>query len=528
VNRRQFLQTAAAAGSALWLPSLATRRARAASPDLAAKATGTIATLEGMAGSILAEAPADGPIDTIVVLMMENRSFDHYFGWLGTDAEYLEQGRSRYGEGFSIDATNQQSFIDPDSGLAVPTYHLPSRTAEENPYRGCGHPDPGHGWDQGRAQRDRGFIARGSGNDEYALGYFLAEDLPFYTPMARAFTIFDHYHCSLMSGTYPNRTYLHSAYAGGQKDLDLPFDTLGFDWPTIWDRLLAAHVPCAYYGTDLPVTAFWGPRLLPITRPIAAFFADAAAGLLPRVVFLDPSFMSGFRTDDHPHGDMRVAQRFTKTLFRAFRESPHWGSGVFFITYDEWGGFFDHVTPPSLPDNDESSIDEENRGQTGFRVPTIMASPYAQPGFVDHRIYDHTSILRFIEWRWLGAPAEGPGADCDGWFLTRRDRFANNIGASLCQTAAADIHLDGLPEIPFESLPCQGQYFQDVPGLQQVEDAVLPGSSEHRISLPLVAARLRPSELPSEHTMEAAYAQGFFERMGYEVGPGALEVLGLK
>src|SRR5439155_21537005 len=142
----------------------------------------------------------------------------------------------------------------------------------------------------------------------------------------------------------------------------------------------------------------------------------------------------------------------------------------------------------------------ENRGQTGFRVPTIMASPYARPGFVDHRIYDHTSILRFIEWRWLGAPAEGPGADCDGWFLTRRDRFANNIGASLGQTPAADIHLDGLPGIPFESLPCQGQYFQDVPGLQQVEDAVLPGSSEHR--------------------METAYRQGFFDRMGYATGPG--------
>ena len=80
------------------------------------------------------------------------------------------------------------------------------------------------------------------------------------------------------------------------------------------------------------------------------------------------------------------------------------------LTYDEWGGFFDHVAPPILPDLRASANDEENFGQAGFRVPTVLASPYARPGFVDHTQYDHTSILRFLEWRFLGAPPRGPGA----------------------------------------------------------------------------------------------------------------------
>ena len=113
------------------------------------------------------------------------------------------------------------------------------------------------------------------------------------------------------------------------------------------------------------------------------------------------------------------------------RRSPQWRRGVFIATYDEWGGFFDHVAPPHFPDDRANADDLLDFSQAGFRVPTVMASPFGHSGLVDSRTYDHSSILRFIEWRFLGAPPEGPGNDTDSWFLTRRDRYAANLGASL-------------------------------------------------------------------------------------------------
>ncbi len=107
---------------------------------------------------------------------------------------------------------------------------------------------------------------------------------------------------------------------------------------------------------------------------------------------------------------------------------------MFVLVYDEWGGFFDHVHPPVVPDARASSDDGNNFSQLGFRVPSLLASPYARPGYVDHNLYDHASILRFLEWRFLGAPAQGPGKKGDRWFLTKRDRYANNYGASIRMT----------------------------------------------------------------------------------------------
>ena len=122
--------------------------------------------------------------------------------------------------------------------------------------------------------------------------------------------------------------------------------------------------------------------------------------------------------------------------------SKQWERGLFILTYDEWGGFFDHVKPPMLADERASADIENDFGLAGFRVPTIMASPYARQNYVDHRVYDHTSILRFVEWRFLGAPPEGPGGD-PTWNLTLRDRNANNVAAALGST-----HPD--PELGFD------------------------------------------------------------------------------
>lgn len=406
------------------------------------------------AASILDLPAAQSPIDHVVVVMMENRSVDHYLGWLATDETFLEAGRRRYGESFGFTADNTQTYFDA-AGNAVPTRYWPEEDPT-SPYRMCGHPDPDHGWEGGRVQRDKGFIAEGSGNDEYALGFYGPEDIPTYARLARRFTTFDRYHCSLMASTYPNREYLHSAQSGGNKDNYMPIEERGFQWATIWDRLMAAGVSCGHYFIDVPTTLLWGARLMPITAHIEQYFARAATGTLPSVTFVDPGFTTDLQTDDHPNnGDMQAAQRFVFDVFKAFADSPHWQNGVFIVTYDEWGGFFDHVPPPVLPDDRASADDLENFGQAGFRVPTLMASPYAQPGFVDHNLYDHTSILRFLEWRFLGAPAVG--TEGAGWWLTERDRYASNIGASLVTTPTPEIAIDPLPQIPIgSSLGCDG------------------------------------------------------------------------
>jgi len=448
------------------------------------------------APSILDFPALESPIDTVVVLMMENRSFDHYLGWLRHDENYIEQGRRRHGRSFSVAGDIDQTYADPD-GETVDTYYLPEKPDEENPYRGCDHPDPGHGWDEGRAQRDRGFLGEGSENDLYALGYYREDDIPYYARLAREFTIFDNYFCSILGPTFPNREYLHSAQSGGHKNNYVPMEERGFAWETIWDRLMAAGVPAGYYFVDLPVTALWGPRLLPITRHIEEFFGRAVSGTLPNVTFVDPGFTTGYRTDDHPYCDIRAGQRYVYNVIKALVESPQWERTALFITYDEWGGFFDHVKPPHLADSRASANDEDDFSQAGFRVPTLLASPFAKKGFVDHATYDHASILRFLEWRFLGAPPRGPRGK--GWYLTKRDRFARNIGESLQPTKPVlEFDTSDPFQVPFVSTACDGEELEGLPIPSQ------PTPSEQQRYLEM-------------HAFENALVQGYFERVGYRV-----------
>ncbi len=122
------------------------------------------------AHSVLDGPPGSSGIDTIVVCMMENRSFDSYLGWLARDQRYLDRGRSLYGGTFFVNGKSFQQFRAPD-GTMVPTNRR-VLYPDADPWRACGHPDPGHGWNSGRAQRDGGFLAPGSNNDVFALGYF--------------------------------------------------------------------------------------------------------------------------------------------------------------------------------------------------------------------------------------------------------------------------------------------------------------------------------------------------------------------
>jgi phospholipase C len=447
MDRREFLRLGAIAGAAGALASCSS------SSDTATRIPGSTTTTAPRLESVLDGAANDSGIDTVVVCMMENRSFDSYFGWLARDEQYLERGRSRYGSKFAINGNSFQQFPGPD-GKPVKSFR---RVLADEPqrWRGCNHPDPGHGWDEGRAERDGGFLSRGSDNDTFALSYFEGADLPLYNLLARRFTVCDRWHASLLGPTFPNREYLLSAQSGGNKTNYVPLAEGGFSWPTIVDRLAAARVEVAEYSSDLPPILLWGTRLSQYSRKMDTFASDAAAGKLPGVTFVCPAFTGDDRSDDHPHGDPRSAQKFVRDAFAAFAKSPQWEHGLFVLTYDEWGGFFEHVAPPTLPDGRASTNDADDFSQAGFRVPTVLASPYAQPGFVDHALYDHTSILRFIEWRFLGAPAHGPGGSGDKWFLTARDRNANNIGDSLVRTKPdPDIGFDLEVKIDPPDAPC--------------------------------------------------------------------------
>jgi phospholipase C len=401
VDRRNFLKGAAVGGAAAALGTMGPASAKDQDSDCKQPKTYEVPP------STLPANPADCPIENIGVLMMENRSYDTYFGW-------LENGR-----GF-LTLDLDLSYTDPDDATNIghPTHWAPK-------YRRCSHPDPGHGWGAGREQLQNGFLA--GDNDEYALAYYLAEDIPTFAQLARQFTVFDNYFAAVLGPTYPNRWYQHAATSMGLTSNQFPPEAgspTGFEWPTIWDRLDAAGIDWRYYFVDLPFTAMWGRRLLHNTRPIAEYFADAASGNLPKVFFVDPGFLGDHRTDDHPGGaDMRTAQTFVNNIVHAFITSSAWERGAFFINYDEWGGFFDHVTPPRVPDDRASDNLEEDFGQLGFRLPVIGLSPYSRKGYVHYDgPYQHASILKFIEYRYGLEP------------LTSRDANSKNIGEAFDYT----------------------------------------------------------------------------------------------
>ncbi|MEA2273914.1 MAG: phospholipase [Solirubrobacteraceae bacterium] len=405
--------------------------------------TASVAGLAGMAtllpaNALIAQAaraqrsalpgPSNMELDHVVILMMENRSYDHYFGWLpGADGVQ--------------DVTYRNA-----QGQDVPTRHF-DQLAGDADFQGCGHPDPGHGWDAGRVQLQSGFIANGSGNDEFALTYYNEGELGFIHDAAKAYTIYDRFFCSLLGPTWPNRYYKWSAQSGGLKDNSPPVATLGNQWETIFDRALANNptnlpLPNAlranYYASDLPFAAVWGPRAVPWCRPAAEFFVDCAAGLLPNISIIDPPFrdgggFDGNSADEHPHGDVRLGQAFMADVVNAFVESPQYRRGALFVVYDEWGGFFDHVTPPKAPDNRMSANLDEDFGQRGFRIPAVAVSPWTRnsggAARVASDVYGFESILKLISYRFgLGTlNLNGPN---DPSVKNLRHETARNIGES--------------------------------------------------------------------------------------------------
>ncbi len=359
--------------------------------------------------------PAASGVDHIVVLMMENRSFDHYFGWL-RGADGRQAGLS---------------YVDRD-GVTHETHHLTD-------YQGCAYPDPDHSYEGGRVQlnggRCDGWLRSGE-NDEFAIGYYEQSDLAFYGHAAPYWTTFDRYFSATMAETYPNRLYQHSAQTDRVRNT---YDISSM--PTIWDRLAGAGVSRAYYYVDVPFVALWGTKYLDLARTWPQFLADCATGNLPAVSFLDPKFLeegTGTSADDHPHADIRAGQNFVNQVYEAVTAGPLWGRTALVVNYDEWGGFYDHVPPDVVPD----ATPEAGTGQRGFRTPCLLVSPRARRHHVEHRSYDHASVLRMIEWRWGLSP------------LTPRDAAARNLAEALDFASPPDLTAPRWRVSPAVSGPC--------------------------------------------------------------------------
>ena len=434
-------------------------------------------TLVSEAAKRQAAAPYPGPrnmpIDTFVVLMMENRSFDHYFGW-HPDADGRNEGLS---------------YPDP-TGAPVSTFHLAPD------FQGCDHPDPAHGWDSGRHQygdgRLDGFVQGnedGTGSDEFAAGYYLKDDIPMIPHLGDAYQLYDRWFCSIMASTYPNRHYQLGAQNGGQKGNLFPPETeqtTGFEWETILDRALSRGVSVGYYVSDLPFPALYGQRGIRWVRPVAQFYEDAAAGNLPQICFVDPPFRDGgggdgLSADEHPHGDIRLGQAFMSDIAHAFIESPQYERGAMFVNYDEWGGFFDHVRPPHVPDERANRADLYNDWSfCGFRVPGVAISPFTRGGEVSHMTVTHESILKLISYRF------GLG------YLTTRHRYASDIGRSF-DFESPDTSPPEIPDpVAIAATPCS-----------------LGGSSR--------------TPRPEPHHLDKLESSGLLDELGYEVKPATPE-----
>ena len=372
--------------------------------------------------------PADSGIEHIVVVTMENRSFDHFLGWL-PNADGKQAG---------------VTFVD-NQGVSHSTYSLSGDNT------GCPHPSPDHSYSGGRVEYDNGamdgFLRAGS-NDVYSISYYGEADMPFYAALARNFTTCDRYFASILGPTFPNRLFLHAAQTDRLTD-SVSFTSL----PAIWDALAAAGVSANYFFSNVPFTALWGTKYLGISKLYAEFLLAAATGTLPAVSFVDPRYTildDGTGNDDHPHADIREGDKFLYKTFEAVANGPKWANTVFLVNFDEWGGFFEHVAPPRAAAANQVDTDMVN-GKTllGLRVPTVVASPFTKGNpsnpAVNSMVFDHTSVLKLIEWRWGLAPLTPRDASSDISNLANALDFTNR-DASLPPLP--------VPQTPLIALPC--------------------------------------------------------------------------
>ena len=343
-------------------------------------------------------------IDHIVVVMQENHSFDNYLGMLGR------------GDGFTLDQKGRPRNTNPDpTGGYVRAFH-------ETDTSQAGHVT--QSWNASHLQyaggRNDGFIGPESSSD-WSMAYYTGEEIPFYYSLAGTFPLCDRYFCSVLAQTYPNRRFLMAGTAFGLIATDT--SSIGEIPPngTIFDRLDAHGITWASYATNastLYVISDIVKKNPGRIKTIDQFHADAKAGSLPAVSYVDPNILTS--TEESPQ-DISLGEYFVSTVVNSLLHSPAWGKTMLVWTYDEHGGYYDHVPPPAaIPPDDIAPVltaaDQPGAyDRYGFRVPTVIVSPYSKRNYVSHTVYDHTSVLKTIERKW-NLPA-----------MTYRDANANDL-----------------------------------------------------------------------------------------------------
>ena len=399
----------------------------------------------------LADFPSKIPIDHIILVMQENRTFDHYFSSLTMPGQTIDC------------ATPTASNPDPaHPGQVVTRFHQTSYCFD----------NPAESWDQVHREIDGGAMdhfAIENGLDDpthdptgaRAMGYYDETDLPYYYALAKTFAISDRHFASVLANSWTNRLFYMAGTSYGVTSNTFPDhqqDDAGNILPNLFTRLNDAKVTWNFYVQDEPTIAILDltyVKNISHVQPFQQFFTDAQAGTLPQVVFVEGSDLKGgLSPDEDPPGDPQVGQAMVKSVIDAVMASSIWPSSAVFLSYDEQGGFYDHVTPPPAcaPDDFAPELDangfQAGFDQLGLRVPLIVVSPYAKRGYVSHVITDHTSILRFVEAR-FGLPA-----------LTHRD--ANAVPPfDMFDFSHADTSIPQLPDAvidPTQQAACTMQY----------------------------------------------------------------------
>ncbi len=353
-------------------------------------------------------------IDHIVVVMLENHSFDNVLGMLGR------------GDGFTLGSNGQPMATNPESnGDLVHAFHTPT------PCRAFSEPD--QTWNDSHMSysngTNQGFVLASGPS---AMAYYDSSDMPFTYGLAGSFPVSDQYYSSLLGQTFPNRRYLISGTSLGMIN-DLPsfsdvVATVANRPPngTIFDMLNSVGVSWKNYNYGISTLMLY-PYLL--TEPanfgkmvgINQFYSDAASGALPAFSLVDPDLVNFVGNSGGEGDDIQLADNFLASIVNALVKGPKWSNTLLVWNFDEAGGYYDHVPPPSAPVPDgvapelTSSDEPGSFDRYGFRVPCGLVCPYARPGYVSHVVADHTSVLKLVETKW-NLPA-----------MTKRDAAASDL-----------------------------------------------------------------------------------------------------
>jgi phospholipase C len=265
-----------------------------------------------------------------------------------------------------------------------------------------------------------GFVRSPSG--PVAMAYWDDTDIPFYWGLARQFPLCDRWFCSALAQTYPNRRFLLAGTARG--DVSTSIQVLNEPAPpngTICDLLNRHDIPWKDYYSSLPTIGLYLPVLKANTDKavkIDQFFTDCTAGTLPAFSLVEPDF--GTQSEEDPQ-DISLGESFASRVINAVMASPNWPDTVLIWTYDEHGGYYDHVPPPkaAVPDDKKPDITasdiQDGYDRYGIRVPAVVVSPFARKDYVSHVVHDHTSVLALLEHK-FNLPA-----------LTHRDGAADDL-----------------------------------------------------------------------------------------------------